>query len=143
MIRNDWLVEVSAQQVFDHVVTHSRQQAIRAVYQSVPMMQTPDPRTVKDGFGESRETYVVKQCHAGCLLTEAELFHLQVGGRLTNTWSRLRDLGLVPTRLEPHFSLIDSLQSIHDDPSLWKDREDHFAKLAHALDLQVPVKERT
>lgn len=90
---------MNAQEIFDTVVTHLRNQGCKAkdMYSGQCMYRAPN------GL----------KCAAGCLISDDEYIHAMEGRGFE--W-------IVPTRLIEHTTLIADLQEIHDgsDPIDWE-----------------------
>lgn len=95
MIRQSWPETITAQEVFDHVLEHLREQ------KGVPCTLLGACRYRNGRPGEA--------CAAGCLLTDEEASAIVEGC----PWNaQFRD---APARLRPHAELIFYLQRLHDD----------------------------
>jgi hypothetical protein len=108
-IRNDWGDTVTAQEIFDHAVTHMREQTERCV------------AARDDGYPPKcayRSDDRKGACALGALLSDVEAAAI-VGARKNNATAReLADASLLPQRLAAHLELICRLQSVHDDYSV-------------------------
>jgi hypothetical protein len=99
VIRQSWPETITAQEVFDHVIEHLREQK--------------GERCIGDGSCRYRNGKPGAACAAGCLLTDEEAKKLTEGVAWTNQFSDDK-----PARLEPHNALIADLQVLHDGPVL-------------------------
>jgi hypothetical protein len=108
-IRNDWGAEVSAQEVFDHVVAHLHEQGVRAA----KLMPDGDVDHCMYRDDEGRA------CAVGALLSEEEASRIGAARQAKSVLS-LSELGLLPARLCPYVGnirgvgLLGELQSLHD-----------------------------
>lgn len=91
------LGQVSAQEVFDHVVEHLRKQGQKSTRQPLLGSYTCCYRAPNSEA----------KCAAGCLIADGEYNPLFEG----KYWPELVDRKLVPT---VHKDLIESLQNVHD-----------------------------
>jgi len=111
-ISTDNLSTATAQEVFDFIVAHLREQGGRA--------------ESKNEVGNSSCKYRLEnlQCAAGCLIPD-EKYSPNFEGQ--KWYGVSRSLGVSSY----HFDLISDMQSIHDsvDPAYWEDRFESAARI--------------
>jgi len=130
---------LTAQQVFDHVVNHLRQQKVRSVTRMYFPDNSPsdgnDNLTVGSNINYQdncsyRTPYGLK-CAIGCLITDEEYRPEMEGCSNINS---LLDAEIAPAslkeRLLPHKQLLMALQTIHDGrpPESWEKHLSYYAE---------------
>lgn len=98
-IQQVWPAEISAQEVFDHVLAHLR-------------AQEGERAADEKGFCSYR-TLEGRACAAGALLSDEEAAKIRPVYQ-GKSWDTLQRDGYVPARLHPHVDLIRGLQVLHD-----------------------------
>lgn len=111
-IKQIWPDTVTAQEVFDHVIQHLREQnGNRAVTRNITRTGVVCVYRTPDG---------ANACAAGALLTNDEA---RVIDGSAAPWARI-PRAHVPARLHRHDALIRVLQSLHDSDAFARDRSD-------------------
>lgn len=141
-IRQSWPETLSAQEIFDHVLTHLRAQEGERSAELV----SAEKRSLDDSLAPTKCVYRDpngRACAAGALLTDAEAARISPELQMY-TWGWLVAKGLVPSRLDPFKGLIHDLQDLHDRDSETVDPKyscgikitrDRIERIAHRYNL--------
>lgn len=121
MITLATLSQATAQDVFDQVVAHLRQQGKKSA--------------TADGESCQYRSFDGLKCAAGCLVSDDEYNSEMEGLR----WNLLAQTGFVPIA---HVSLIKALQSVHDDTheSRWESSLREVALAFHLKYQSIAIK---